>query len=516
MTISACSFFPPLLAGSLLLATLPAHAAEPDTKGCKYVNIASVPLRYTGPSLEITMEGALDGTPARLLVDTGADITVLTRTGTEPRGMTLWNNGGLASGVGGYSRVYNARFKEFRAGPASAKNGTLRVLHDFGYAPSYDGILGSPFLLQADLEFALAEKTIRFFRPMNCGDHFLAYWDPEATVIPVDHHGDRSPNPRFTVLLNGKKLTAVIDSGAATTSVTLAAAKRAGLKLDAPGVERAGYSVGAGDARVANWVAVFDTLQIGEETIRNARVAVMDTQLEGKDMLLGADFLRSHRVLFAMSQNKLYFSYLGGDPLGQRRGIEPWMQQEAEAGNTDAQMMLSSFYRNGYGVTRDPDRARAWFERALAGDNPAAQFSAGRSLVTQRRYADAARHLRQGLAQLPGDRNATLWLYLARLHLGEGDAARADLEKSFARDDRDQWPHPIARHFLGKLDDAELLEQAGEDRTRARSQVCLAETMMAERAAALGDAARAQALRSSRPECGPSAAPRPATPAAPI
>jgi hypothetical protein len=34
------------------------------------------------------------------------------------------------------------------------------------------------------------------------------------------------------------------------------------------------------------------------------------------DMLLGADFLRSHRVLLAMSQRRLYFSYVGGRVFG--------------------------------------------------------------------------------------------------------------------------------------------------------------------------------------------------------
>ena len=493
-----------LLACATFLSCVPAHAAlDAEAKGCKYVNVATVPLRYTGPSLEITMEGSLNGTPATLLVDTGADFTVLTRTGTEPRDMSLWNTGAIAAGIGGFSRVYNTRFKEFRAGPASAKNGTLRVLHDFGYAPSYDGILGSPFLLQADLEFALAEKTIRFFRPVDCRDQFLAYWDPNATVLPFDYSDSNAPNPRFTVQLNGKKLTAMIDSGAATTSVTLDAAKRVGLKLDAPGVERAGYRSGVGEARVESWVAIFDTLQLGAETIRNARVAVNNTLHHDVDMLLGADFLRSHRVLFAISQKKLYISYLGGEPLGQRRGIEPWMLREAENGNTDAQMMLATFYRAGYGVARDPAQAKAWFDRALAGNNPAANFSIARSHMAQRRYADAARHLRLGLEQLPGDRNAALWLYLARLHLGEGDAARADLEKAFVRDDRDQWPNPVARHFLGKIDAEELLEQAREDKARARGQVCFAKTLMGEHAAARGEAEKAKSIMFHRPECGP-------------
>ena len=33
-------------------------------------------------------------------------------------------------------------------------------------------------------------------------------------------------------------------------------------------------------------------------------------------MILGADFLRAHRVLLAISQRKLYFTYVGGKVFG--------------------------------------------------------------------------------------------------------------------------------------------------------------------------------------------------------
>ncbi|MGH8853371.1 MAG: retroviral-like aspartic protease family protein [Telluria sp.] len=499
------------LACTALLCALPAHAEEPDPKRCLYVNVASVPVHYTGPGLQVTMEGSLNGTPATLLVDTGAGDTALTRTGTEARGMSLMMTGRSAMGVGGYSRVYRTRFKEFRAGPAAASRGELRVLHDFGTPPAFDGIVGAPFLLQSDLEISLAEKEVRFFRPKNCSERFLAYWDPNATVIPFERNFSRSPNPQFTVLLNGKKLNAIIDSGASSTVVTLGAAKRAGLKLDAPGVERLGDAVGVGEARVARWATVFDTLQLGAETIRNAEVGVIDTDLNGIDLLLGNDFLRSHRVLFAMSQEKLYISYVGGEPLGQRRKLEPWLQQEADAGNTDAQMVLAAMYRSGNGVARDQAQAKTWFDRAAAGGNPRANFSVGRGLMLRADYSAAARHLRLALDKLPGDRLGALMLHLTRLHLGEREEARRDLEKAFAPDDKDQWPNPVARYFLGKIDVEELLEEARDDKPRARFQTCFAKTMMAEHHAALGDAEKAKSILAQRPECGPAPAPSKAT-----
>ena len=40
-------------------------------------------------------------------------------------------------------------------------------------------------------------------------------------------------------------------------------------------------------------------------------------------MLLGLDFLRSHRVLIAHSQRKLYFSYIGGTVFQPRSKLSP-------------------------------------------------------------------------------------------------------------------------------------------------------------------------------------------------
>ncbi|MEW6164924.1 MAG: pepsin/retropepsin-like aspartic protease family protein, partial [Pseudomonadota bacterium] len=284
-------------------------AAAPVAPGCKYVEVAKLPLQYTGPALQVTTVGSIDNTPATMLVDTGAWQTVLTRTGTERRNMVLRNTGRHARGVGGSARIYETRVKEFSTGIADGAKGFMKVLTDFGAPPTFDAIIGAPFLLQADLEISLATKEMKFFRPLDCKDQFLAYWSPDAVVVPFEYDTRDHPNPRFTVTVNGAKMTAMIDTGAATTSITLRAARRAGLKLDAPGVTRAGVSYGIGERKPARWRTSFDTFQIGNETVNNAEIAVIDYESE-VDVLLGDDFLRAHRVLFAMSQKKLYVSYL--------------------------------------------------------------------------------------------------------------------------------------------------------------------------------------------------------------
>lgn len=58
------------LAGAVLLAA-PAGAAD-GGPACTYTELANIPLRYTGPALEITLGGEIQGTPARMAAGVGA------------------------------------------------------------------------------------------------------------------------------------------------------------------------------------------------------------------------------------------------------------------------------------------------------------------------------------------------------------------------------------------------------------------------------------------------------------
>lgn len=500
MTASRYSLSIFLLCAAVLLPGVPVHAQPATAKGCAYQLLATLPVRYTGPSLSLTIEGMINGTPADMLVDTGAEASMLTRTATERRGLRLSPTGLRMIGIGGEASVYTTRVREFRAGPALLANSRVRVLGDHGTAPSFDAILSAQFLLQGDFEIALKDKEIRFFKPSNCKTAVLSYWDPDAVVIPFALSFSGSINPQFKVTINRKELTAMIDSGASTTILTRRAAHKVGLRVDAPGVERLPDIGGIGRDFAARWHATLPTLQIGRETIENAEVGVVDTDDLDIDLLLGADFLRSHRVLFAMSQRKLYFSYVGGEPLGQRRRIEPWLQQEADAGNGDAQMMVAHMYAAGQGTPRDPAQANAWIDKAAAGGHPHANLLAGERLLGAGRPAEAAARFRAALDRLPGERLGALWLYRARMRTGDAALARRELAAAFTHD-TDEWPGPVADYYLGKIDQDQLLARARSDQEWADARTCDAWLYIAEGHRMAGDEARAGAVLEAVPAC---------------
>lgn len=495
------------LPAALALLSPVAHGA--DAPRCTYYEIATLPIRYAGPGLTPAVDGSIDGMPATLLVDTGAFDTILTMTGVVKRDLPLHMTGRYVNGISGFSRLYVTRVKEFGVGPTrTTRRLDLPVVYETAFTPAFDAILGSPFLLQRDLEFDLGAKKIRFFQPENCKDVPLQIWQEQAVSVPFERSRDSSPNPHFTAIVNGKEVDAMIDTGAHRSFLQRRAAKNVGIDVTAPGVTRMGDSGGIGADRAPHWIAPVKSIQIGDETIKDAEIGVIESQgSDGADLYLGQDFLRSHRVLFAMSQRKLYFTYTGGDVFTRGTGLEPWMRTEADGGNADAQYVLSTMYGNGRGgVARDPLVAQVWLDMAVKSGQPHANLIAGRRALLAGHADQAIPLLRKALDQLPAERFGALWLYTARMKNGEAELARSELAASMDKQHDEAWPEPVGRFYLGKIDAARLLDEAGRDKDNAARRRCQAEGYVAEWYRAQGDTARADALAAeARARCAPPA-----------
>jgi hypothetical protein len=300
MTFSWRSFY-----AGVACAGLPLLAAAAD---CHYVQLAELPVVSVAHSHQPAIEGSVDGKPVVMLVDTGAYRTVLTQAEAERHGYTLQPTGRVAHGVGGSAMEYAVRVKELGIGPTTARNFPINVLTVTGGLKEYGGIVGADSLLRQDMELALADHKLRFFSNHGC-EQGLSYWDPQALEVPLDLPSDHA-SPAVTVELNGQRLRAIIDTGASRSAVFRSAAEKLGIKLEKP----AGKSHGVGEEAVQRWAGTFQ-FKLGDEVVNNASIGILDHSSEGNhrdyDMLLGQDWLEAHRVLLAVSQQKMYFSYLG-------------------------------------------------------------------------------------------------------------------------------------------------------------------------------------------------------------
>jgi predicted aspartyl protease len=317
----------------LVLCAMALSSVGALAASCRYVKFATLPVSLKSASP--TIEGSVNGHAMTVLIDSGSSETTLTRGIAERAGLALAHSNVVSYGVGGESQQYHALVDEVSFGPVRWKRARLPVVWSVTDKSRIDALLGANFLFQNDVEMALAEGQIRFYKPENCGDAFLAYWNADAQVVPMRTLAPDDPRQVIDIEVNGQAVRALIDSGADRSAISVSAAARAGVRVDTGKVVARGKTSGVGAHEVDTWIATFDRIRIGDEAIENtelevtdlwgaARVdsntrAVAELTAQQPEVLLGADFLRSHRVLFAMSQRRFYFSHTGGPVFATRR-----------------------------------------------------------------------------------------------------------------------------------------------------------------------------------------------------
>ena len=300
-----------------------AAAAAGEAPKCKLLRIEDWAVRPD--HYRPVVDGAVNGQKVGVLLDTGASHSLILRAATGRLGLTRQPAHGYRTfGIGGETQAEAVDINEFRIGKAVRKNWRVMVIGEHDFGDDVVVMLGEDFFHQVEIEFDLHSNAVRIFQAKDCQSAPLAYWSRQALDVPL--HG--SEKILLTVAINGKPLRAMLDSGASYSLLAKVDAEERGLKPGSPGVEPAGCVGGFGAKSVDSWTGQFDTFAIGDELIRNPRIrfaelwahtTVTETgsrvpnRLAGlPPMLLGADFLRSHRVLIARSQRKMYFTYEGG------------------------------------------------------------------------------------------------------------------------------------------------------------------------------------------------------------
>ena len=315
-----------LVAGLLVGAPAAASAA------CQMIKNAELEVRFIGN--RPLVEASIDGKPVWIEVDTGAYNSSLFGPAAARLGLKGYDTGDRAIGIGGEVEVFRVDIAEFALGTAKVKNFRMDVaggIHVGGRAGGDGrevvGLLGRDFLGLVDgVEFDLSHGKLRLLTFKDCGSRSLAYWSDAPGYVEM---GRDSGNTRaafiFPLTINGTYVKAELDSGASPSVVSRAVAAHAGV-TEADYVGKSHKSAGIGAKLVETNTATFHNIDLGDEKIAKAELQITDLD-RGMDegattgskvtvsalpMLLGADFLRSHRLLIAAKQDRIYFTYEGG------------------------------------------------------------------------------------------------------------------------------------------------------------------------------------------------------------
>ena len=268
-----------------LLTAVPAVQA-----GCQYKQVGSIPTTWVDHRLVI--DGTVNNARLKMAIDTGTAWTTLSYVVASrlevPVGakVTVWQD------VDGESSAATAKLKELSLGRFQWFD--VSVVVSWQAAGRPDLRVGANVLLEHDME--LDGQRIVFFAPSGCDDAALGYWGDDVPWVPLQTVSQRDLRPSVIVQVRGQSVRALVDSSRPATTLDVAVARRVG-------------------ADVAGRAASVDAIAIGPEIVRHARLQVGDLGhgADAPEMILGADFVQSHHLLFAMSQKRLYFSYLGGE-----------------------------------------------------------------------------------------------------------------------------------------------------------------------------------------------------------
>lgn len=300
---------------------------------CQMENVAEI--RVQPDRDQLLTQGTIDGHAVQVLIDTGADVSLIWKPAIERLGLNLVNvRRARIYGLGGESYVYSAFVKAFRVGQFAAKNRPFPVAGDL--PSTMDFILGEDLLSQASLEFDLRHNAVRTMELTGCTPAQLPYWTTAYSVADLIASPRDALAIRVDVLLNGRKVRARIDSGSSISVISKSVADSVGIHYaSAPN----GRIVGIGRGSLETWIADVQTFTLGDETIKNTQLRVAEmgkyrttmrigsripVAVAGEpEMLLGLDFLRAHHIIVDNPMHKVVFSYEGGPIFEAREPREP-------------------------------------------------------------------------------------------------------------------------------------------------------------------------------------------------
>jgi tetratricopeptide (TPR) repeat protein/predicted aspartyl protease len=363
----------------------------------------------------------INGVDVRLFIDSGSFANMLNpeaavRVGLHPIALSP---DFVVRGVTGEANLRMATANDFGILGVHVKQAEFLVgEHELGA----DGLIGQQILGKFDVEYDLANGMVRLFEPKDCGTAAnLGYWKPgQASFITIHGIGPDSGEVIGTASLNDQRIRVQFDTGTPRSSLTLTAARRAGVRTDAPGVVPDGDIGGVGRKMIQSWVAPFASFGIGDELVKNARLRIADFDMDDADMLLGTDFFLSHHIYVARSQSRLYFTYNGGPVFNLEQAEAPKPAPLASA----AQATIAAAPTAAAAAPVDSESAETLARRAAAE-------------VARHEYDPAIADYTRAIALEPNDAKPLHDRGLARWFAGNPDKAMEDFNAALKLDPGD-------------------------------------------------------------------------------
>jgi clan AA aspartic protease (TIGR02281 family) len=293
MLVSASSFGKPVL-----LAARTQYAAD-GPGGCGPVRLGETTVATLRNAPIITPFA--NGAAVTLLLDTGAETTVLTPTVAQRIEFQR-----QMRGIGGSLQTDEVELRSFTLGGVAVPWRRVRVAPiNTGnvFSGPLDGVLGADTLSSFDVDLDLPGHRMVLYAKQTCPDAAPAWTEAYARIGTGRSFGGHL---FFPVQLDGRRIDAFIDTGAQHTVLSMKAASALGVTGTSLARDQAITLHGAAAEQMSAHVHRFSQLQIGPEVIRNPELIVTDIRLNDADIVLGIDFLRSQRIWMSYGSQQIF------------------------------------------------------------------------------------------------------------------------------------------------------------------------------------------------------------------
>ena len=279
---------------------------------CRVVPQSTVPVEIVRNTPLTTVQ--VNDVDATFIVDTGAYRTLMGEDAV--RNFHLERDRWVATairGIGGVQERPDALPHSMRLGATMLHRRTLTGGTSVMVGPlpvntvdgrPIAGLLGRDFLAPFDLDLDLPNGRLTLFDVQGCGAGFLPWTTPYA-AIPATPSVDSALVVQ--VMVDGRPLRALIDTGASGSLITASGMFRLGLTPGLLARDPVGNGAGVGPAPVPMHHHHFAEMRVGPDATRDLTLWVAPVHMVPiVDMLLGTDWLRSRRVWLSFATKQMF------------------------------------------------------------------------------------------------------------------------------------------------------------------------------------------------------------------
>jgi predicted aspartyl protease len=264
-----------------------------------------------------------NGVPVSLLLDTGAERTVLTpaaaqRVGAQQQRVEFDRR---LRGIEKSLPMREMELQRFTIGGipiAWRRVGVASASLPGWFAGPLDGVLGADVLSSFDVEIDLPRHRMILHERSSCG--VAPDW-PEP-YVGIDTGRSAADRLFFPARLDDRRIVAIIDTGAARSTLSSRAAQGLGLTDGVLSRDRSVAIRGVAGELVAARIHRFSRLEVAELTIRHAELLVADLNLRDADLVLGSDFISSRRMWLSYGSRRIFLSTRKDEAIRRRTKID--------------------------------------------------------------------------------------------------------------------------------------------------------------------------------------------------